>query len=205
MRGAWIAAGLAVLAVGLTAPALAQQQGTPARLRGTVEVLSLDLLSIKTRTGERASVLLQSNWTVQSVISVKLEDLKPGDYVGLAASKAADGALTAEAIHYLPADGKAQTMGERPYDLSPKSVIINADIGTIAKTAGGAFTARLQLKDTSFDVLIPANTPAVRYGQSDARLLVRGAAVQLDALKRPNGTYTANSVRAETNGVKPPL
>ena len=53
---------------------------------------------------------------------------------------------------------------------------------------------------------IAPNTPVVKYAPGEKTLLVKGAQVMITGAQRqPDGSYNATSVRAETNGVKPPL
>ena len=55
-------------------------------------------------------------------------------------------------------------------------------------------------------VEVPANTPVVKYGAGTKEQLVKGAAVFVTgAARQADGSYTATTVRVETNGVKPPL
>jgi hypothetical protein len=206
----------AVLALAAALPAAAQQAppagAAPAqpaapnvRMRGTLDSLTGDTLAMTTRTGEKITVQLQPNWTVRSVIPVKLEDIKTGDFIGASAAKGADGKLVAEAIQYLDPAIRERAQGDLPWDLTPQSLMVNADIGTVVKSANGQLTVKLIHKNATYDMAISPTTPVIRYGQGDKSLLVKGAWLFFSAQKQPNGTYNATTITAETNGVKPPL
>jgi hypothetical protein len=210
------AAGLAVAAA---MPALAQQApaapgAAPAapplptmRLRGTLDSLTGDTLAMTTRTGEKLTIQLQPNWMVRATIQVKLDEIKNGDFVGASAIKGADGKLVAEAIHYLGQDQatRDRAQGDIPWDLTPQSLMVNADVGTIVKAANGALSVKMTHKNATYEMAIAPNTPVVKYEPGDKALLVKGAWLFFTATKQANGTLTATTVTAETKGVKPPL
>jgi Domain of unknown function (DUF5666) len=195
----------AFLAIATALPSLAQQGPTPARLRGTVEALNGDTLTIATREGTKIDVLMQANWTVQSVLAVKIDDIKAGDFVGASAIKRADGKMAAQAIHYLDPAIRERAQGDIPWDLTPESLMINADLGQVVRSADGVISVKMTHNKATYDLVLSPTTPIVRYAPGDKSLLAKGKAIFIGAQKQPNGTYTATLVRAETNGVKPPL
>jgi hypothetical protein len=84
------AALIALLAI----PAGAQQapQGTPARIRGTVEKLDGRALTVKSREGQEVTVTLAPNVTIGYLVKKRLADIKAGDFV---ASTSTTGSATA--------------------------------------------------------------------------------------------------------------
>ena len=193
-----------VLIAGIAAPALSQE-GTRVRLRGPLDVFEADTIAITTRDGGKIEVLMQPDWTVQSVIAVPLAEMQPGDFVGASAVKGEDGRMIAEAIHYLPVAIRERAQGDIPWDLTPESLMINADIAEVTAVGNGQIVVKMAHKDATYDLVIAPDTPIVKYGDGDKSQLVPGAAVYMSARHMPDGTYTATRVRAETNGVKPPL
>mgnify|MGYP003333873781 CR=1 FL=1 len=70
-------------------------------------------------------------------------EVQAGDFVGASATKRADGKMVAEAIHYLdfiPAANRDAAHGDIPWDLTPQSLMINADSGTVVKASDGTMT-----------------------------------------------------------------
>src|SRR6266700_2594612 len=101
MRRFAIAAALVILAVG---PALAQAPpaGTPTRIRGTVDKLDGQTLTVKSREGPVLTIALAPNFTVSGIVKKSLSDIKTGDYVGAASTNGADGKLRALEVLILP-------------------------------------------------------------------------------------------------------
>ena len=202
MRLLAIAATLIALAAG---PALAQSQpdGTPTRIRGTVEKLDGPNLMVKSREGQSLSVVLAPNVEVITLIKKTLADIKPGDFVASTGVKDKDDKIHAVEVRIFP---QATPDGGRQFawDLMPDSVMTNATVGTVTKAAQGAvlkvtFTGGESEYSIGPDVPILANAPG------DISLLKPGAAVFVIALKKPDGTITSARLYAEKDGVKPPM
>ena len=79
----------------LTLPAGAQQapQGTPTRVRGTVEKLDGQALTIKSREGPTVTIALADNVAVAYLVKKDVGDVKPGDYIASTGIKGTDGKL----------------------------------------------------------------------------------------------------------------
>jgi len=203
MRRLAIAAALTILAVG---PALAQAPpaGTPTRIRGTLEKLDGQTLTVQSREGPLLTIALAPNFTVAAVVKKRLSDIKPGDYVGAASIKGSDGELHAIEVLIFPEAMKGTAEGERPWDLVGDSLMTNATVSGIASVSGGR-ALNVAYKGGESEVMVPPAAPVVTFGPGDAKLLTRGAAVFLIAQKAPDGSLTASRVTAEKNGVKPPM
>ena len=67
----------------LILPASAQQasQGTPTRIRGTVEKLDGQALTVKSREGQTVTIALANNVAVAYLVKKNVGDIKPGDYI----------------------------------------------------------------------------------------------------------------------------
>src|SRR5437660_3054478 len=91
-KAALLAAALIAL---LSGPAMAQAppDGTPMPVRGTVEKLDGQNLTVKSKTGPVVTITLAPNFTVSGVAKRTLADIKPGDYVANTSIKGADGQL----------------------------------------------------------------------------------------------------------------
>ena len=72
----------AALALGATLPAEANEQ-EPYRVRGTLESVESDKLTVNTREGEALDLTLNDASRVMVVRPASLDDVKQGDYVGL--------------------------------------------------------------------------------------------------------------------------
>jgi hypothetical protein len=190
----------------LTLPAAAQNapEGTPTRIRGTVEKLDGQTLLVKSREGQQLTIALAPNFTVAAVVKKSLADIKAGDYVGAASTKGTDGKLQALEVLIFPEAMRGTGEGERPWDLTSDSLMTNATVGGIASAAQGQ-ALKLTYKGGESEIIVGPDIPIVTFAPGDASLLKPGAAIITTALKKPDGSLSAARVTAEKDGVKPPM
>ena len=190
----------------LALPAAAQQapEGTPTRIRGTVEKLDGQTLTVKSREGQQLTIALAPNFTVAAVVKKSLADIKTGDFVGAASTKSADGKLHALEVLIFPEAMRGSGEGERPWDLTPDSLMTNATVDGIASAAQGQ-ALKLTYKGGESEIIVAPDIPIVTFAPGDTSLLKPGAAIITAALKKPDGSLSASRVTAEKDGVKPPM
>src|ERR1700693_4381712 len=125
MRRLAIAAVLMILAVG---PALAQAPpaGTPTRIRGTVDKLDGQNLTVKAKDGQVLTIALAANVAVTSLVKKSVADIKAGDYVASTGVKGTDGKIHAVEVRIFPEALRGAGEGQFPWDLMPDSVMTNA-------------------------------------------------------------------------------
>jgi hypothetical protein len=144
MRSKFLLA-LPLLAASLLAmpalPASAQSGGnTPVNVRGTIDKLSGDVLTVNSREGQKVPIKINSDVQISSVLKRSLADIKPGDYIASTSMRGTDGKLHALEIHIFP-PGRKPGEGQRPYDLAPNSLMTNASVAEVANvTQGKVFT-----------------------------------------------------------------
>jgi hypothetical protein len=190
----------------LALPAAAQNtpQGTPMRIRGTVENLDGQNLTVKSREGPELTIALAPNFTVSAVVKKSLTDIKAGDFVGAASMKGTDGKLRALEVLIFPEAMRGTGEGERPWDLTPGSLMTNATVSGITGAPQGQ-TLKVTYKGGESEIVVAPSTPIVTFAPGDASLLKPGAAIITVASKQPDGSLTASRVTAEKDGVKPPM
>ena len=196
-----------VFLAALALPAAAQNppEGTPTRIRGTVERLDGQTLLVKSRDGQSLSIALAPNFTVRGMAAKTVADIKPGDFVASTSVKDPDGKLRAIEVHILPESlrGVARE-GQFPWDLVPEGIMTNATAAQITSAPQGQ-VIKVTYKDGEAEVTIPPGIPIVGYVAGDPSLLKPGAAVFITAQKKADGSLTASAVTAEKDGVKPPM
>jgi hypothetical protein len=190
----------------LASPAAAQNapEGTSTRIRGTVEKLDGQTLTVKSREGPQLTIALAPNFTVSAVVKKSLADIKTGDYVGAASRKGSDGKLHALEVLIFPEALRGTGEGERPWDLVPDSLMTNATVAGVASAAQGQ-VLKVAYKGGESEIIVPGDIPIVTFAPGDSSLLKPGAAIFTGALKKPDGSLTATRVTAEKDGVKPPM
>ena len=188
-------------------PAFAQAppDGTPMVVRGTVEKLDGQSLTVKPKEGPPVTIALAANFTVAGVAKRSLADIKPGDYVANTSIKGSDGQLHVVEIHIFPEAMKAQvTEGQRPSSLVQGGLMTNAFVEEVTEAPHGR-VLKGKWKDGTIETIVDPDAPIVTYVPGDPSLLKPGAAVTIFALKKPDGTITSARVTAEKDGVKPPM
>ena len=123
----------------LILPAGAQQapQGTPTRIRGAVEKLDDQALTVKSREGQTVTITLADNVAVAYLVKKNVGDIKPGDYIASTGIKGTDGKLHAIEVRIFPESLRGAGEGQYPWDLKPDSVMTNAMVCTITQAPQG--------------------------------------------------------------------
>jgi hypothetical protein len=190
----------------LALPAAAQTtpEGTPARIRGTVEKLDGQTLTVRSREGQQMTIALAPNFTVSGVAKKTLADIKAGDFVGVASLKGTDGKLHALEVLIFPEAMRGTGEGERAWDLVPDSLMTNATVAGIASAPQGQ-ALKVTYKGGESEIIVASDIPIVTFVPGDASLLKPGVAIFTGALKKPDGSLSATRVTAEKDGVKPPM
>ncbi|MES2190684.1 MAG: hypothetical protein V4454_11205 [Pseudomonadota bacterium] len=184
---------------------LAAAQTPPVvRMRGTIVSVTPTSMVVRDRSGEVVDLLISDKLVVSEVYPIRLEDIKPGSYIGTAALPQADGTQRSIAVSVFPEAARGTGEGHRPFDLMPQSTMTNAtvdDVGTISNSvsSAGGRTLKLKYKDGEKTVIVPADAPIVTSRPGDRSLLVPGASVSLFA-QEVAGKPTVLRLNAGRNG-----
>jgi hypothetical protein len=195
-------AGLALLA--LSSSCALAQQTSPSRVRGTVEAVDGDVLTVKSRAGEDVKLHMTSDMLVLGIIKIPLSEIKVGSFVGATTVPGPDGSQNAVEVHVFPEAMRGTGEGSRPYDLRPNSTMTNA---TVEQTVAGndGHTLMVKYKDGEKKVVVAADTPVVTYVPGDKSDLKPGAKVIAFMKKLPDGSYETNRVSVGRDGLTPPM
>ena len=191
---------VAILSV-WTLSAWAQQP--PLRLRGTIEALDGNVLSVKTNDGAAHKITLTDNVTVVAVVKATQADIKEGSYLGSAAMPQSDGSQKALEVHIFPDSMRGTGEGHRPYAPVQGGTMTNGTVNATGAAADGhGMTVRH--RDGETKIVVPAGIPIVRYVIGDKSDLKAGAAFTvLSATKKPDGTLEAARVNVGRDGAVP--
>jgi hypothetical protein len=185
-------------------PAFAQNPPPPVRVRGTVEKLDGNKLTVKSRDGSDVDITLADNVGIVYLVKKSMADIKTGDYLASTGLKGTDGKIHAIEVRIFPEALRGAGEGQYPWDLKPDTVMTNATAGTITKEADGNVVS-VTYKGTTSDYIIDPTTPIFTYAQGDKSLLVPGAAVFVIAQKKDDGSLSTARLTAEKDGIKPPM
>jgi hypothetical protein len=184
--------------------AMAQQSPDPSRVRGTVEAVDGDLLSVKSRGGEDFKLHMAGHMRVVGIVKISLADIKPGSFIGTTTVPGPDGGANAIEVHVFPEDMRGTGEGSRPFDLRPNSTMTNATVAeTVVSNEGHVLT--IKYKGGEKTVVVSPETPVVTYVPADRSELKAGAKVIAFIKKRPDGSFEADRVSVGRDGLTPPM
>jgi len=199
------AAVIGLFAASYVIPALAQTPAAPppVRVRGTIEKVDGDNLTIKARDGMEMKVAVTPTTRVQSLVKKSLADIKAGDFLASTGMKGTDGKIHAIEVRIFP---EATPDGGRQFawDLGSDSVMTNATVGTVAEAPQGKLV-HVKFKDGESEYSIGPEVPILAPVPGDKSLLKPGVAVFLAGPKGADGTVTATFMYVEKDGIKPPM
>ena len=191
---------LVVLAV--STAVLAQ---TPTRIRGKLEQVDGNMLTVKANSGEVMKVKVPDNVVIIGIAKASMADIGNGKFIGTTTVGQKDGALVAEEVHIFPENMRGTGEGHRDWDLRPESKMTNANVANI-KNMGDGRVMVVQYKGGEKKVLITPRTSVVSYEPASRSDLKPGTGVFINnAERQPDGTYTAPRVNVGLRGQHPPM
>jgi hypothetical protein len=184
--------------------AIAQQPPAPSRVRGAIEAVDGDVLSVKSRDGEDFKLRMASDMRVVGITKISLSDIKVGSFIGATTVPGPNGSQNAVEVHVFPEDMRGTGEGSRPFDLRPNSTMTNA---TVAESVAGndGHTLLVKYKDGEKKVVVLPDTPVVTYVPAEKSELKAGAKVIAFFKKLPDGSFEANRISVGLNGLTPPM
>jgi hypothetical protein len=198
---------LALIAVAMVVSsvvAIAQQSPTPTRVRGAIESVDGDVLTVKSRSGQDVKLHLTGDATILGLVKMPLADIKVGSFIGATTVPGPDGSQNAVEVHVFPENMRGTGEGSRPYDLRPNSTMTNA---TVAESVAGndGHTLLVKYKDGEKKVVVSPETPVVTYVPGDKSDLKAGAKIIAFVKQLPDGSFESNRVSVGRDGLTPPM
>jgi len=203
-RTGWKAA-LALAAALVATSAVAQQPGI-VRVRGTIEKVDGQTLSVKSRDGSMLTVKLADKARVTAMVKASLADIKVGTFVGVTAMPQPDGSQKAVGLHIFM-DAQKGVVPERfsQWDRQPGSTMTNADVTSTVSSVDGQ-VMMVKYADGEKKIIVPPDTPVVKFVPGSMSDLKAGAQVFVVAAKKmPDGTLEAPGINVGRDGVAPPM
>src|SRR5882724_9214704 len=195
----------AVLLAALSAAAAAQAPANPpVRIRGTVESLDGQILTVKARNGESMKVKLADNFVVMGITKASVDDIASGKFIGTTTVGQREGALVAEEVHIFPENMRGTGEGHYDWDLRPDSKMTNANVANVT-SMGKDRVMTVQYKGGEKKVLVPENAVIVSFTPAEKSELKVGANVFVNSQRQPDGSLTAPRIKVGLNGQVPPM
>jgi hypothetical protein len=197
-----LGAALLALVTVLVAPAAEAQ--TPVRVRGAVEKLDGNVLTVKSREGPDVQIKLADNFAVAAVVATELDKVAAGTFIGTASMKAPDGSLVALEVLLFPEAMRGTGEGHRPYAPVKGSTMTNGAAAGATVTGVDGGTMKVKYKDGEKTIVVPPNVPIVRYEIGSKGDLKAGARFTVSApTKKADGTLEASRINVGREGVVP--
>lgn len=193
------------MALVLAGAALAQDAPVVA-VRATIEAVADDAasLSVRTRSGEAATIRLKPSTSVTLVVPATLADVRPGMFIGVGAMPSAEGVQNALEVHIFPEAMRGVGEGFRPFDLAPGSTMTNGAVEARVDSVDGA-KLTVTYKGGQQTVAIDKSTPIVAFAPGTRGDLKAGAAIVARAAKAADGAYEAARILVGKDGLTPPM
>ena len=196
-------AGLLIAAV--SALALAQAPANPpVRIRGTVEKIDGQMLTVKATNGQSMTVKLADNYMVMGIAKASVADVASGKFIGTTTVGERDGGLVALEIHIFPENMRGTGEGHYDWDLRPASKMTNANVANV-KAMGKERLLTVQYKGGEKQILVPENAVVVSFTPAEKSELKPGANVFVNSQRQADGSLTAPRVNVGLNGLVPPM
>lgn len=180
------------------------QQAETMRVHGTIEKADGNSLTLKPTDSAEVKLTLTGNAQIVAVVKASMADIKENTFLGSAAMPQPDGTQKALEVHIFPEAMRGTGEGHRPYAPVKGSTMTNgaASGATVTGVAGSAM--KVKYKDGEKTIVVPANTPIVRYEIGSSADLKPGAHFTvLAATKKPDGTLEAARINVGRDGVVP--
>ena len=177
----------------------------PARVRGTLEQVNGNVLSVKTRSGTSTTVPLKDGAPVVAVAKGAMSDIQSNTFVGITALAQPDGSIKAVEVHVFPESMRGTGEGHYGWDLMPNSTMTNAAVAQqVQKVDGNVLT--LKYKDGEKTIVVPADAVVVNLVPGDKADLKPGAKIFVPRWeKKADGTWEASVVLVGRDGITPPM
>lgn len=169
-------------------PALAQQA---LRLRGEIEKMDGNTLTVKTPEGKDAKVILDPNYTVSHAVAIKLSDIKPGTFVGIGSVPDGD-TLKAAQVQVFPPDTKASER-HGAWSSDPNGLMTNAP-ATLIVTGQSCDKITLTTKGQNYEITVPPDAPVVRTQAGTKDMVKPGAWIGISNAVDQDGVLLAKAI-----------
>src|SRR6516164_3896563 len=197
--------GASAFALFFTASMAGAQEAQTIRIRGTIENVDGPKLAIKVRDGSSIQVKLGDNARITAMLKATVADIKQGSFIGVTAMPQPDGSQKAIGLHIFM-DAQRGVVQARfiPWDREPGSTMTNADVESTVAGVDGQ-TMMVKYPDGEKKIIVPPNTPVVKFAPGSAEDLKPGAQMIIFAAqKMPDGSIVAPAINVGRAGAAPP-
>jgi hypothetical protein len=185
----------------------ASAQAQNVRVRGTIEKLDGNVLTVKSRDGAELKLALKDNVRIAGVVKASLGDIKTDSNVAITSRPRADGTLEAFELRIAPA-GQPFNSFHSEWDLMPNSFMTNGSLQTsVAGVDGQVLTVKYKVKDKPDEekkiLITPKTIIATTVPETKADLKPGLKVFVAGAPKLPDGSLDVAAIQVEKE-IPPP-
>jgi len=175
----------------------------PVRVRGKIDSVTDDSITIIKKNGEKQVVQTTPKLVVNALVKANKSDIKPGVFIGTTAHPNKDGKLEAIEVHIFPDSMRGAGEGHYPWDTAPEDTMTNASVTDVVSAVHGE-TMSLKYKGGENQVTVVPTTSIVAVTPGSRDDLKKGAAIFSIAAPQPDGSLKTGFVLVG-RGVSPPM
>ena len=180
-------------------------EDTPARVRGTLQKMDGNNLTIAMKSGKETNVTLKDDAPVIAVTKGSMSDIKSNTFVGITAMPQPDGTQKAVEVHVFEESLRGTGEGHYPWDLMPNSTMTNGAVAQQVEKVEGN-TLQVKYKDGEKTIVVPKDAEVVNLVASSKADLKAGAHVFIPRWeKQGDGIWQATVVVVGRDGIIPPM
>jgi hypothetical protein len=194
-----------VVAASVAASLSAFAEDTPARVRGTLQKMDGNNLTMATKSGKEATVTLKDGAPVIAVTKGAMSDIKDNTFVGITAMPQPDGTQKAVEVHVFEESLRGIGEGHYAWDLKPDSTMTNGAVAQQVQKVEGN-TLQVKYKDGEKTIVVPKDAEVVNLipgGKDDLKTGVHVFIPRWE--KQGDGTWLATVVVVGRDGITPPM
>jgi hypothetical protein len=180
-----------LLLAALAASATVAFAQAPTRIRGAILAIDGTVLSVQSPGADPVQIALDERTQLVFMRPIALEDVKPGDFLGVTSMKMSDGTLRAVDVRRFP---KPVNPGHRPLDGRDDQTMTNAAVSaTVQATAGRELT--MTYEGGTQKIVVPPTAYVSTLVPGERAQLAPGTIVNLTAAPGSGGRLTALQVQ----------
>ena len=138
--------------------ASASAQTSTHRVRGQVESVNGNELTVKSDSGQRAAVKLADERSITTRAPAHVDAIAQGAFIGTTAIPQPDGTLPAVEVHVFPESMRGVGEGHRPMDRQPGCTMTNATVTSITRAS------KSSTRSTMTNATVTKVAPASAHG-----------------------------------------
>jgi len=199
MTFGWMRVGVGLLAM---MAFLGEAEAQSSRVRGIVETVTADSLTIRDSQATATQMQLAPDWRVSVVAPLSVDAIQPGSFIGTTNVVQPDGSGRSVEVHVFP-PGVKPGEGDRVMDEATGTKMTNGTVGQVVRAAGGS-ELDVAYPGGQRHIVVPPEVPIMSMMPGQRDLVKPGTPVVVVTMAGADGVKVARFVMVGINGATPP-